>query len=283
VGSGAEVAIMSGVVLAVLEQPDTAARLLDAAWRLAELTRAARVNVLAVRTPPLATIMPTEQILTREQEGRIRAEEGRRAEALRAIFDAWVGTAEERRIAAEWSDVEGRAGEVVGNWGRRADFLVLKRPGLRDPEPDRQALHAALFDTDRPVLIVPRKRSPGPFGRRVAIAWRDDVRTTKAVLAAMRWLGHAERIDVLVGRREGAPEPRLPDILDEHGIGAELHVLAITGQRVFGEVLLAKAHELGSDMLVMGAFARNPARSLILGGVTRHMLAHADLPVFMRH
>ena len=77
--------------------------------------------------------------------------------------------------------------------------------------------------------------------------------------------------------------PHLPDIFDEHGIAAKLHVLPITGQQAFGETLLRTAHQLDADMLVMGAFARHPVRSLILGGVTRHMLAHADLPVLMRH
>jgi nucleotide-binding universal stress UspA family protein len=48
-------------------------------------------------------------------------------------------------------------------------------------------------------------------------------------------------------------------------------------------VLLAKARELACDMMVMGAFARHPLRSLVLGGVTRHMLSHADLPILMRH
>ena len=84
-------------------------------------------------------------------------------------------------------------------------------------------------------------------------------------------------------RGTARPRPRLPDMFAEHGIAAELHVLTITGQGVFGAALLAKAHMLACDMLVMGAFARHPLRSLILGGVTRHMLAHADLPVFMRH
>ncbi|HEY8289612.1 MAG TPA: universal stress protein, partial [Acetobacteraceae bacterium] len=45
----------------------------------------------------------------------------------------------------------------------------------------------------------------------------------------------------------------------------------------------AKARELACDMMVMGAFARHPLRSLVLGGVTRHMLSHADLPILMRH
>ena len=36
-------------------------------------------------------------------------------------------------------------------------------------------------------------------------------------------------------------------------------------------------------MLVMGAYAHSPFREALLGGVTRYMLAHADLPVLMRH
>jgi len=186
-------------------------------------------------------------------------------------------------VATEWFDVEGRADQIVGEAGRRADFIVLKRPWHRKPETERQAMHAALFDTDRPVLIVPPDRPPAPLGKRMAIAWRDDSRTVKAVLAALRCLRHPDHIDVLAGIREGGPRPHLPDILEEHGRSADLHVLPITGEGVFGEVLLAKARELECDMLVVGAFARHPVRSLILGGVTRYMLAHADLPVLMRH
>jgi nucleotide-binding universal stress UspA family protein len=36
-------------------------------------------------------------------------------------------------------------------------------------------------------------------------------------------------------------------------------------------------------MLVMGAYQHHPLRELLLGGVTRFMLNHADLPVLMRH
>jgi len=108
-------------------------------------------------------------------------------------------------------------------------------------------------------------------------------RTIKAVLSGLRCAARAEEIHVLAGTRDASQPPRLPDLLDEHGVTAKLHVLPISGQQAFGETLLRTAHQLGADMLVMGAFARHPVRSLIIGGVTRHMLAHADLPVLMRH
>jgi len=50
-----------------------------------------------------------------------------------------------------------------------------------------------------------------------------------------------------------------------------------------GAALLAAAHRLHADLLVMGAFAHGAFRERMLGGVTQHVLAEADLPVLMRH
>jgi nucleotide-binding universal stress UspA family protein len=89
-------------------------------------------------------------------------------------------------------------------------------------------------------------------------------------------------VHVLAGQRPGARPPALPEILSEHAIAARLHVLPV-GRGVFGGLLLAQAHALGADLLVMGAYTHNFWRELLLGGVTSHMMAHADLPVLMRH
>jgi nucleotide-binding universal stress UspA family protein len=274
---------MSGVILVVPDRPETAPRLLAGAARLAEITGSGRINVLAIRTPPLSTIIPSEEILTAEQELRIRYEERQRADALRLIFDDWSHAVSASNLATGWADIEGLADQLVDEWGRRADFIALKRPIDHQLDQERRAIHAALFDSGRPVLVIPQETPPLPFGQRIAVAWRDDGRTIKAMLSGLRCAAKAEEIHVLAGTRDTAKPPRLPEILSEHGIPAELHVLPITGQQAFGEALLRAAHRLNADMLVMGAFARHPARSLILGGVTRHMLAHADLPVLMRH
>ena len=272
---------MSGVILAVLEHPASAARTLAAAQGIAGLMGHARINVLAVRVPPESTILPTEEVLTSQAAARIRADERVRVAALRQAFEAWCDGARSGGTAAEWSEVEGLADAVVSEWGRRSDFIVLDRPARHGDVADRMRLQAALFDTDRPVLVVP----PGgvaAFGRCVAIAWRDDKRTIRAVLAALRLLSQAREVHVLTGVRAGAAAPGLPEILAEHDIAATLHVLPV-GSGVFGEALLAEAHALGADMLVMGAYTHSAWRDLLPGGVTRHMLTHADLPVLMRH
>jgi nucleotide-binding universal stress UspA family protein len=275
---------MSGVILAVPDRPDSAAGVLAAAARLGKLTRSTRINVLAIRLPPITAILPTEDVVPPQVAQHIRNSERERAQALKRIYDAWSDDlAGAPEIATEWFDIEGMANRLVDEWGRRSDFIVMKRPAGHSVDPEQRAFHAALFDTGRPVLMVPPQLQTVRFGRRIAIAWRDDGRTIKAVLSILRCATDAEEIHVLAGARDAAAQPRLPDILDEHGIPASLHVLPITGQRAFGEVLLDTAHRLDADMLVMGAFARHPIRSLILGGVTRYMFDHADLPVLMRH
>ena len=274
---------MSGVILALPDRPVVALSVLAAAGCLADLTSCGRINVLAIRTPPVSTILPSDEVLTEQHEQRVRSMESTRVDALKQIYEGWASGMPASSLTTEWTDIEDLADKLVSEWGRRADFVVLKRPMPRELDQERRAVHAALFETDRPVLLVPPDRPPAPFGRRVAFAWRDDGRTMKAVLSGLRCAANADQIHVLAGMRDPSKPPRLPEVFREHGITAALHVLPITGQRAFGEDLLRMAHQLGADMLVVGAFARHPMRSVLLGGVTRYMLAHADLPLLMRH
>jgi len=166
--------------------------------------------------------------------------------------------------------------------GNRADFLVAAQPGSDDDKRSRLAFRAALFKTERPLLMLPPGGTTARFGRNVAIAWRDDARTLKAVVPALRLLGGAEEVHVLAGVRAGTPTPTMPPVLVEHGVPAMLHVLAI-GTGPFGELLLSRARELGADLLIMGAQGHTRLREMLLGGVTSYVVAHAELPVLMRH
>ncbi len=269
---------MAGVILTVLDQPSAAGALLGASHCLAGLCQSKRINALLVRTPPEALLALSEEVLTAQREAALRDMEATRATAVRAVFDTWAA-ALPPGVATDWIDIDGISELIVEERGRRADWIVIERP--YDYGTSWQALRAAMFATDRPVLLVPQDCT-ADFGRQIAIAWRDDERATKAALAAVRCLAHCERVYVLAGTREGMPKPQIPAILLEHGITAELHVLKIR-EAPFGAALLRKAHELGADMLVMGAYQHSPLRELLLGGVTRHVMGHADLPVLLRH
>jgi nucleotide-binding universal stress UspA family protein len=269
---------MPGVILAYLDQLGSAPLLLRAAARLADLVGGAEVHALIARTPPEATILPSEEVLPASQADRMRAREDMRAAALTAAFEDWQ---REAHRTAHLANVEAVAGEIVAQRGAAADFVVIARPDHRRVGADLPAMHAALAATDRPILLVP----PGAtvtFGHSIAIAWRDDGRAVKAVLPVLRLLSAAAQVDVLQGVRDGSDKLPVPMVFQEHGIAARMHVLPI-GEGAFGQALLDKAHALGADLLVMGAYHHSALREMMFGGMTRYMLDHADLPVLMRH
>ena len=54
-----------------------------------------------------------------------------------------------------------------------------------------------------------------------------------------------------------------------------------SADRSIGETLLAEVAGLDADFLVMGAYSHSRLRELVLGGVTRHVLAAAEIPILM--
>jgi nucleotide-binding universal stress UspA family protein len=277
---------MSEAILVLPRRLEEVSSLLSAAARFAEIIGGARVNILGVcETNQIA---PSFAATLADRGAALldaREEERERVVTLRELCDAWTAQAARPMIDLHWFEAEGSTADIVAQWGRRADVIVAGRPSPEDWL-GQQMFTAALLGTDRPILMVPPESAlpemSAAFGRSIAIAWRHEKQTLRAVLPALRWLTSAEEVHVLVGVRNTAQSPDLPTVLLEHGLRASLHVLSLR-QGPFGQTLLDVAHDLGCDLLVMGAYVHSPLRSLIFGGVTRHMLACADLPVLMRH
>jgi nucleotide-binding universal stress UspA family protein len=274
---------MPDVILAVLGRQESARGVLNAAQCLAALVPRASIVAIAVDAPPPANPLAAESLMAEVGDvAALREQDRKRTALLKATFDAWASDARQAGITVQWNEVEGAANVVIEQRGRRADLVVIAQPMDDDDAPTRHGFQAALFHTERPVLIVPAGPS-ARFGRCVAIAWRDDGRTVKAVIPALRLLAGAEQVHLLAGVRDNrAAPPSVPAVFQDHEIAARLHVLPI-GREPFGQTLLEKLHELGADLLVMGAYAHSPLREMIFGGVTRYMLEHADVPVLMRH
>ena len=145
---------------------------------------------------------------------------------------------------------------------------------------------SALFDSGRPVLLVPPSSSgQGPLGETIVVAWNGSSETARAVSFAMPFLVGARRIVVLTVEGavvEGPGGDRIAATLRLHGVDATALTRA-ADHGAPGETILATARELGADLLVKGAYTQSRIRELIFGGATRHILEHADLPVLMAH
>jgi len=173
---------------------------------------------------------------------------------------------------------------LIGSYGRVFDLIVLGRPG-RDPQDPRMLpLEAALFDSGRPVLIVP-KTLPADIGRNVLISWNGSTEQARTNAFAMPFLRRAETVKVLTVEGGLTPGPTADEVvvdLQRHGIAASAHIVK-QGSRTVGEATLDFAQREGCDLLVKGAYTQSRLRQMIFGGATRHILAAATLPVLIAH
>jgi nucleotide-binding universal stress UspA family protein len=265
------------VVLAVLGRPAASRACLDAARHAAIVLGGARIVAMATRVDPATTILPSEEVLTAERRTEIERQNDAMMASLHATFAEWQSTTDGD---SEWVETQGTVETEVVRHGRAVELLVTaSRAGPQDKA--GAALHTALLDTHRPVLVVPDHIGP-TLGSRVALAWHDDEPATRAALSAMPFFAAAERVWVLQGRRGKDKPAEMPALLAEHRIVAEPRTIT-AGRHGMGQALLAEAHAVGADLLVMGAYAHGPVVEAVLGGVTRTMLHAADIPLLMQH
>jgi len=175
--------------------------------------------------------------------------------------------------------------DFVGSYGRVFDMIVLARPGDEWQSPSMITLESALFESGRPVLIAP-PTSPRTLATNVLVAWNNSTEQARTMADAMPLLRLAERITILTveGATVAGPSgEQMARSLKINGLSANTMTLKPAGKRTAGETILAKADELGCDLIVKGAYTQSRLRQMIFGGTTRHILANAKLPVLMAH
>jgi nucleotide-binding universal stress UspA family protein len=145
-------------------------------------------------------------------------------------------------------------------------------------------LEAALFESGKPVLIVP-KTAPKSIGRHILLAWNGSTEQAHTNAFAMPLLQRAEQVTVLAieGHTSDGPSgEQATQHLRRNGVNASA-VTMKENSRSPGQIVLDQAASLGCDLVVKSAYTQSRIRQMIFGGMTRHILAHAALPVFMAH
>lgn len=272
----------------------SAAQALDAALHLAEAFDA-HVAALHVRADATSAVplmgegmsgaMVEEMLSVAERQAAERADKCRQAfDAACARHGIAWATAPCPGPSAEWLDHTGREEEEVARRGRLHDLVVVGRPVEGADTPSLLTLNAALMESGKPILLAPPK-TPASIGRRVAVAWNGSAEAGRAVACAVPLLARADQVTILSmaedERTTIAPAGDVAAFLAWHGITAQCKVIAAGAQA--GHALLDQCRADDVDLLVMGAYTHSRLRQLILGGVTRHVLGHAELPCLMSH
>ena len=186
--------------------------------------------------------------------------------------------------SASWEVATGLASEIVAMRGGAYDMVVVGRPARGQTTVAELSAEAALFRTGRPVLIAPPK-TPRSIGEAVVIGWNRSASSARSISAAMPLLLMSRSVTIVTvttGAKVGPSPQDMAKYLSWHEVHAEV-VEIPPDHRVVGEVLLEEAERVSADLLEMGAYSHSRLRELILGGVTRHVLQNADLPVLMAH
>jgi nucleotide-binding universal stress UspA family protein len=253
----------------------------------ARLAAARRGSVTAIHVVPGAmTMAPASAWDGGEMVAAFAAEIARELNASRARASAFAAWASSLGVAhPTWLASAGDAAEVFGYAGNWHDLLVLPLDNESgDPWSAAGGVARLVLRAALPCLVLPRGAVVPERCDVVAVAFNGSVEAIRALHSALPILREARRVIVLLGERRPAfdPLPAFPleTWCDRHLSHVEYAPLALRDE---GAAILQAAHAGGAQLLVMGAYGHSRFAEWVLGGVTQHMLDHADLPLLMRH
>jgi nucleotide-binding universal stress UspA family protein len=179
------------------------------------------------------------------------------------------------------------AGDQFGRIARRFDLAVV---GQSEPEAratDELITEAALFESGRPVIVVPYIQK-APFTlERVMVCWDGSRNATRAIADALPLLERAGKVEVVIAGNERGKQDEIAGVdmgqhLARHGL--DVDVKRISGGNIdVADALLSHAADSGTDFIVMGGYGHSRLREFVLGGVTRSILSSMTVPALMSH
>jgi len=215
-----------------------------------------------------------------------RADRKAEADKARQTFDDGArraGVAADSRIIAERiADV----GPIFGVLARSHDISVLAQAKPDDDFAESRAIESALFESGRPVLLVPYIQTAGIKLDRVMACWDGSRSAARAINDALPLLQKAGKIEVVMvahkDRRNDLRGLSITEHLARHGSNVELKSIVAPDSDA-ANVILSHAADSSADLIVMGGYGHTRLRELVLGGVTREMLKAMTAPVLMSH
>ena len=172
-----------------------------------------------------------------------------------------------------------------------SDLTLLTQADPASPEYRRvrDLVEQVLLYSARPTLILPCAGRFDSIGTHVMVAWDDSRESARAVSDALPLLRLAGHVLVVSWNEAHTIEdktlrPRLEALqrwLMWQGVSADVRV-ETTGIGI-AQAMLARAADLNTDLIVMGAYGHARWAERVLGGATRGLLASMTVPVLMSH
>lgn len=205
------------------------------------------------------------------------------ADAARVAFEAATQGLQTRW----WQIVHGAENDLLGEavfCSHYVDLVIVSQPAAYGKHVPETMVEQIILNSGRPVLVVPVDYKTRPLGRTVVIGWRSGKQAARALHDCLPLVADSEQVLVASVRGFTPMDKTMPQVnIIDH---LEAHGLKVTGERVNTEglgvmdSLLSRAYDIDADLLVIGG---HPGKTLSFSGKagagTRHILAHAGIPV----
>ena len=274
---------------------------LEAALILAKKS-GAHIQALHIKVDPMESVplMVDVGVAATELIEAVERHAEARGKSAAATFEAWrsannlavddTPTLRTNTITTAFKVLEGAEDELIIKYGRLTDIVVMGRPsGEEAGDQVLSRMEDALFGAGQPVLLVPNGMAQPALDKLVSgpalISWNGSIEATRAISQALdllRGMKEVRVLSVVEGKKDRHPASDLVRYLAWEGVTASMiESTQATGSAA--EQILATAKSLGAGFVLMGGYSHGRLRQLMLGGVTSHMMDHADLPVLMAH
>jgi nucleotide-binding universal stress UspA family protein len=224
--------------------------------------------------------IPTDLIEIQRQE---------HSKAANAAVSRFEAAAKKAGVAAATRVLDASlagAATAFGRIARRFDIAVVGQAQPRQGAAEELMIEGALFESGRPLIVVPYIQKQGLTLERVLACWDGGRTAARAIADAMPLIERAKAVDLVIvtepGKHDEITGANMSEHLARHGVKTEVKRIA-KGDIAVDAAILDYAADSGADFIVMGGYGHSRLREFILGGVTRGILASMTVPVLMSH
>ncbi|RBP16043.1 hypothetical protein DFR50_1064 [Roseiarcus fermentans] len=207
-------------------------------------------------------------------------------EEARSAFEVATPTLGDR---AAFLDVNRGSDHEIGRRfveiARTFDLVVLGQTHDAEPVPARLP-EQAIYESGRPVLVVPFVGNYPDVGQRPLFAWRTSRGAARAAFDVLPLIGKDADALVVEVARKSDQRDEFADLLVANlaarGVRARYQHFVVDEVAVM-DTLLSAVSDHAADILAIGAFDHGTQSLLGHGAGTRHILAHMTAPVLFSH
>ncbi|OWV94210.1 universal stress protein [Rhizobium sp. R72] len=264
-------------ILAILDTVDNAKAVADFAFAIAAQTNAHVIGLHAETVAVVPLVAPMEipdPVAVQALQDMARAE----TVEVERIFRR---KAQAEGVSYEWRNFASSTGYGTApliESARSADLLIASQANPAKPSDSHVDIDNFLFESGRPVMMIPFVlRQPKPI-KRVLIAWNGSREAARAAFDALPILKAADEVEIFsVDPVDNALQSAavagadIASALSRHGVKVTL-ATAQSVDKSASTVIENRLSDSSIDLLVMGAYTHSRLWQMIFGGTTKTLL-----------